>query len=796
MDTDVTVNDVPDVQPDRMDADVAPPCGMRGQACCMTMTPCSDPGLMCTGGTCVPRCGAVGDPCCAADSGLSQCPMGVTCVADGGTGGTCVDRRCEVATQTMCATGTCVDTSSSVDHCGMCNNACPRTGANVTTGDCMMGRCRLVCAGGFEDCDGNADNGCEVNLRTDANNCGMCRTACSAGARMNVMTTCSAGVCNFPCMTGFGDCDGNAANGCEANLNTDTRNCGMCGMGCMDVTEGRGTCASGACEVTCNTGFVRSGTGASATCLGVNPRPVAPLSGALVQPTRAGVEYTVRFQVEVTANMRWAVEFCADRACATSLAVSDPQTAASATIPVPARDGMGRPRQVIFWRTQARYTNGSPSTTTFSAVQEMFLVRDAPTTGTGSVWAYLPDVNVSGRPDIILGDPGTNRVFIHNAPPSTTTSGTAAVQILSAPAMAPAGFGTKVSATGDVSGDGIPDLLVASAPGGTARVYVYHGTNNSSGATTLPAAPSTTLTAPSGANFALAAAGLGDVNNDGYGDVGVLRDGALLVYSGAMGGIANMAAPSQNITWTGISTAMGAIVSLAPAGDVNNDGIGDVVIGVSGPNTGSTAGQARVYYGSAMGLSGTRFTALATTTMGAPAASFGRAVSGVGDFTGDGFVDVAVGQSGSNQVFVFPGAMTNVSTTPMALTGGSRLGATVSGGDFNGDGRGDILVGNEAGDNARYVIGGTTTFAELSTTATDFGYTVNGFNDVNGDGFTDAMVGTNTQGTVYVYFGSMSGPSATLSSLVQIAPAEMPTGTRYGSTIAWLRPVRRTRAWF
>jgi hypothetical protein len=413
------------------------------------------------------------------------------------------------------------------------------------------------------------------------------------------------------------------------------------------------------------------------------------------------------------------------------------------------------------------------------------------------VWAYLPDVNGNGRADIVLGDPGVGRVIVHNTPPpAVNPNGTLAAQLVAAPAMAPAGFGTKVSATGDVNGDGIPDLLVAAGPGGGTRVYVYHGTNGGTGSATLAPTPNTTIPAPSGSTFALAAAGLGDVNNDGYGDVGVLRDGALLVYFGAMGGITNLAAPSQNIPWPAISTAMGTTVSLAAAGDVNNDSIGDVLVGVSGTTTASP-GQARVYYGSPTGLTPTRFSALATTGMAA--ATFGRSVSGIGDFTGDGFVDVAVGQSGSNQVLVFPGATTNVNTTPTAVVvGAGRSGAVVSGGDFNGDGRGDILVGNEAGDSANYVLGGTTMAVAIPPgTATDFGYTVNGFNDVNGDGFTDAMIGTNTAAVAYIHFGSATGPSPTLSSYVLHHLSQYTMGvSRTGASIAWLRPTHRARAWF
>jgi hypothetical protein len=103
----------------------------------------------------------------------------------------------------------------SVAHCGRCGNACPSINGTAT---CAMGACALACNAGFGNCDGNPANGCETNLATTASSCGMCGRAC---ALPNATAGCASGQCTVAsCAAGFGNCDNNAANGCETNLNT------------------------------------------------------------------------------------------------------------------------------------------------------------------------------------------------------------------------------------------------------------------------------------------------------------------------------------------------------------------------------------------------------------------------------------------------------------------------------------------------------------------------------------------------------------------------------------------------
>jgi FG-GAP-like repeat/FG-GAP repeat len=368
---------------------------------------------------------------------------------------------------------------------------------------------------------------------------------------------------------------------------------------------------------------------------------------------------------------------------------------------------------------------------------------------TGNKFGYslasAGDVNGDGYSDVIVGTGVANKAYVYYGSASglSVTAAWTGTQVSGS-------YGAAVASAGDINGDGYSDVIVG-APGNN-EVFVYYG--SSSG---LAATAAWTATQPSG-SFGTSVALAGDVNGDGYSDIIVGANGTNTVY-GYYGSVSGLPALAS---WT-VSGANNFGVSVASAGDVNGDGFSDVIVGA---NTGNLA---YAYYGSASGLS---TSAGWTSTVGA--GNFGYSVASAGDVNGDGYSDIIIGAYSSNKAFVFYGSSSGINTAgSTTLTGASgSFGFSVAGaGDVNGDGFSDLVVGSNGGNNAFVYFGSaagastTSSWTGTGAAGSLYGYCVAPAGDVNGDGFSDVIVGatgvSSNTGAAYVYTGSAAGTLTT-----------------------------------
>jgi PKD repeat protein len=240
------------------------------------------------------------------------------------------------------------------------------------------------------------------------------------------------------------------------------------------------------------------------------------------------------------------------------------------------------------------------------------------------------------------------------------------------------------------------------------------------------------------------------------------------------------------------------------AGDVNGDGYDDLIVGAYAYDNGQTdEGRAFVYYGSSAGLG---LNPAWTAEINQAGAYFGLAAGTAGDVNGDGYSDVIVGapyydngQEDEGGVFVYYGSATGLSLTADWTAESDQaysdfgLIAAATAGDVNGDGYDDIIVGADTYDHGQTDEGMAFVYfgspaglssspwwtAESNQAFSYLGISVNTAGDVNGDGYSDVIVGAHCydhgqtdEGRAYVYHGSASGPSATANWTVESNQAD------------------------
>lgn len=284
----------------------------------------------------------------------------------------------------------------------------------------------------------------------------------------------------------------------------------------------------------------------------------------------------------------------------------------------------------------------------------------------------------------------------------------------------------------------------------------------------------------------------GDVNGDGFSDLvtisendpfgfrGTPKDSEVSVSLGSQLGLQvnSVVIPIAD------TDIVGLVYDPLAVGDLNGDGIEDIVVGIgSFPNTSTNSGKIELYFGSDpvdasvdLELEG-----MVTSQLGASVA--------IGDVNGDGNNDLIVGSPGAaginsnGAVLLFFGDSGAFDLVPDSVLskdtfpGNNRFGGHVATGDLNDDGIDDVIVSDFQFDadgdglhdgEVRVFLGGQNRFDVLPgefvtnsdyiitrnplSSLSEFGFSLN-VGDVNGDGIDDLAVGDQVSSDVSIYFG-------------------------------------------
>jgi fibronectin type 3 domain-containing protein len=437
-----------------------------------------------------------------------------------------------------------------------------------------------------------------------------------------------------------------------------------------------------------------------------------------------------------------------------------------------------------------------------------------PSDNAGYAVANQGDLNGDGLADLVVGAIGASpsgRTAAGEVYINLSTACQGGAQELGSASVVIRGqasldlMGASVASAKDLSGDGIADLVIGvpgADPGGRGNagsVYIFFGRSTWPSVIDLSVdSPDVTINGvASGDELGAYVANSGDVNGDTRPDLiigapnadaqGIFEAGAAYIVFGRATFPATMELSiSANVTLMG-GEALALAGRVTNGGDVNGDGLADILVGAPGVDGSSGANSGATY----LVLGRTNWPKSLFLSISSDAIFYGAnrddqsgvAVSNGGDVNRDGYEDILIGAAlaspGGKQFagtsylifgrLSFSGTM-NLNQANVTINGiatGDQSGRSLDiSGDANGDGFADIVIGafnatpdGQSAAGQVYVVYGSPIFPTtmgLDTAALtfdgeaafdNFGFSVSSMGDINGDAKADIFIGANLADT-------------------------------------------------